>query len=255
MTGSGRLAGRCAIVTGAGRNVGEGIARRLVAEGARVAVADLDADAAARTADALSRGLADGAAIPVTCDVAAPDQVRALVDTAWRRLGHVDSLVHCVAVTDRPTTVLELSDERWRQVLDITLTSAFLTTKYLATRMVAEGRGGVVVHIGSTSGQFARKNALAYPTAKAGLYGLVRSLALQLGPHGIRVNTVSPNKVGSPVGTDVEPPDRARRNLVGRACTPDDVAGAVAFLLSDEGGFITGTDLLVDGGAVIAAGD
>jgi NAD(P)-dependent dehydrogenase (short-subunit alcohol dehydrogenase family) len=251
---SSRLQGRCAMVTGAGRNVGEAIAHRFAAEGARVAVVDIDFAAAARVAQAMNDEHPDSA-VPLRCDVSAPADVQALVDDAWSRLGHVDTMVNCVAITDRPTTVLELPDELWQKVLDTTLTSAFLTTKYLARKMVAEERGGVVIHIGSTSGRFARKNALAYPTAKAALYALVRSLALQLGTHGIRVSTVSPNKVGSPVGTDVEPANRERRNLVGRGCTPEDIANAVAFMVSDEAGFITGTDLLVDGGAVIASGD
>jgi NAD(P)-dependent dehydrogenase (short-subunit alcohol dehydrogenase family) len=248
------LEGRRAVVTGAGRNVGEAIASRLVRDGARVAVVDIDGEAAARVAKSLNDAH-PGSAVPVAADVSSTDDVIRLVDTAWAELGHVDTLVNCVAITDRPTTVLDLSDDLWRKVLDVSLTSAFLATKYLAKKMVAEDRGGVVVHIGSTSGQFARKNALAYPTAKAGLYGLVRSLALQLGGHGIRVNTVSPNKVGSPVGTDVEPADRVRKNLLGRGCTPEDIANAVTFIASDEGSFITGTDLLVDGGAVIASGD
>jgi NAD(P)-dependent dehydrogenase (short-subunit alcohol dehydrogenase family) len=251
---SSRLQGRCAIVTGAGRNVGEAIARRFAEEGARVVVADIDFEAASRVAKAMNDEQPDSA-VPFACDVASPASVQTLVDTAWTQLGHVDTMVNCVAITDRPATVLDLSDELWRRVIDVTLTAAFLTTKYLAKKMVAEEQGGVIIHIGSTSGQFARKNALAYPTAKAALYALVRSLALQLGSHGIRVNTVSPNKVGSPVGTDVEPANRERRNLVGRGCTPEDIANAVAFMVSDEAGFITGTDLLVDGGAVIASGD
>lgn len=251
---SSRLEGRRAVVTGAGRNVGEAIARRLAEEGARVVVADLDGEAAARVAKAINEEHPDSA-VPLSGDVSSAEDVRALVDRSWEALGAVDTLVNCVAITDRPTTVLDLPDELWQRVLDVTLTAAFLTTKYVARRMVDEGTGGVIVHIGSTSGQFARKNALAYPTAKAGLYGLVKSLALQLGQHGIRVNTVSPNKVGSPVGTDVEPTDRARKNLLGRGCTPEDIAAAVAFMASDEAGFITGTDLLVDGGAVIASGD
>lgn len=249
-----RLKGRHALVTGAGRNVGEAIARRLAREGARVAVADIDAEAAARVAKLINEEVPDSA-VAVSGDVSSPADVRALVEQSWQRIGAVDTLVNCVAITDRPTTVLDLPDDLWQRVLDVTLTSAFLTTKYVAQRMVAENVGGVIIHIGSTSGQFARKNALAYPTAKAGLYGLVKSLALQLGRHGIRVNTVSPNKVGSPVGTDVEPANRERKNLLGRGCTPEDIANAVAFMVSDEAGFITGTDLLVDGGAVIASGD
>jgi NAD(P)-dependent dehydrogenase (short-subunit alcohol dehydrogenase family) len=248
------MLGRRAIITGAGRNVGEAIAHRLAAEGARVVVADIDAEAAARVAKAMNDEYPD-CAIPAVADVSSPAEVQELIDAAWDGLGHVDTLVNCVAITDRPTTVLDLPDDRWQRVIDVTLTAAFLTTKYLARRMVAEQQGGVVVHIGSTSGQFARKNALAYPTAKTALYGFVRSVALQLGSYGIRVNTVSPNKVGSPVGTDVEPADRERRNLVGRGCTPEDIANAVAFIASEEASFITGTDLLVDGGAVIASGD
>jgi NAD(P)-dependent dehydrogenase (short-subunit alcohol dehydrogenase family) len=242
------------VVTGAGRNVGAAVAGRFVRDGARVVVADIDFEAASRVAKALNDAH-PGSAVPVAADVSSGADVTTLVDTSWAELGHVDTLVNCVAITDRPTTVLDLPDDLWRKVIDVSLTSAFLTTKYLAKRMVAERRGGVVVHIGSTSGQFARKNALAYPTAKAALYALVRSLAVQLGPHGIRVNTVSPNKVGSPVGTDVEPENRERRNLVGRACTPEDIAGAVAFMVGSEAGFITGTDLLVDGGALISTGD
>lgn len=245
---------RRAIVTGAGRNVGEAIAWRFVREDARVVVADIDGEAAARVAKAINDEH-PGSAVPFACDVSSPADVQRLVENSWAHLGSIDTLVNCVAITDRPTTVLDLPDDLWQRVIDITLTAAFLLTKYTARRMVAEGSGGVIVHIGSTSGRFARKNALAYPTAKAALYGLVRSLALQLGSHGIRVNTVSPNKVGSPVGTDVEPANRVRKNLLGRACTPEDIANAVAFIVSDEAGFITGTDLLVDGGAVIASGD
>jgi NAD(P)-dependent dehydrogenase (short-subunit alcohol dehydrogenase family) len=246
--------GRTVLVTGGGRNVGEAISKELAARGARVAVADIDPESADRVAKVINAERA-GSAHPLAGDVSAPADVRRMVDAAWDALGPVDTLVNCVAITDRPTTVLELADERWDQVLRVCLTSAFLTTKYFARRLVDSGAGGVIIHIGSTSGQFARRNAVAYPTAKAGLYALTRSLALQLGGYGIRVNTVSPNKVGSPVGEAEEQPGRPRTNLIGRACTPQDIASAVAFIASDEAGFVTGTDLLVDGGALIASGD
>lgn len=251
---SSSLDGRSVIVTGAGRNVGEAISRELASRGARVAVADLDEGSASRVAKILNEER-PGAAVALAADVSSPEDVRRMVDAAWDGLGPVDTLVNCVAITDRPTNVLELPDGTWDQVLRVTLTSAFLTTKYVAKRMVDSGTRGVIIHIGSTSGFFARRNAIAYPTAKAGLYGLARSLALQLGSYGIRVNTVSPNKVGSPVGQAEEPANRERKNLLGRACTPQDVANAVAFMVSDEASFVTGTDLLVDGGAVIASGD
>jgi NAD(P)-dependent dehydrogenase (short-subunit alcohol dehydrogenase family) len=247
------LAGRSAIVTGAGRNVGEAISRELAARGARVAVVDLDAAAADRVAKLLNDEH-PGSAVAVAADVASPADVQRMVAEAWDGLGPVDTLVNCVAITDRPATILDLDDDRWDQVLKVSLTGAFLTTKYLARRMVEAGTTGVIIHIGSTSGSSARKNAIAYPTAKAGLYALTRSMALQLGGHGIRVCTVSPNKVGSPVGQSEEPANRPRKNLIGRSCTPRDIASAVAFMASDEASFVTGTDLLVDGGALIAAG-
>lgn len=251
---SSSLDGRSVIVTGAGRNVGEAISRELVSRGARVAVVDLDKESADRVAKVLSAERS-GSAVAVTADVSSAEDVQRMVNTAWDRLGPVDTLVNCVAITDRPANVLELSDDRWDQVLRVTLSSAFLTSKYVARRMVDNGTRGVIIHIGSTSGFFARRNAIAYPTAKAGLYALVRSLALQLGGYGIRVNTVSPNKVGSPVGQAEEPANRERKNLLGRACTPRDIANAVAFMVSEEASFVTGTDLLVDGGALIASGD
>lgn len=251
---SSSLDGRSVIVTGAGRNVGEAVSKELAARGARVAVADLDEESADRVAKILNEER-PGSAVALTADVSSPEDVQRMVDGAWGRLGPVDTLVNCVAITDRPANVLELADDRWDQVLRVTLTSAFLTTKYVARRMVDTGTRGVIIHIGSTSGFFARRNAIAYPTAKAGLYGLVRSMALQLGEYGIRVNTVSPNKVGSPVGQAEEPANRERKNLLGRACVPRDIANAVAFMVSEQASFVTGTDLLVDGGALIASGD
>ena len=248
------LDGRVVIVTGAGRNVGQAISKELASRGAWVAVVDLDSESAARVAKELNQARA-GSAVALTADVSVPADVQRMVDAACEALGPVDTLVNCVAITDRPTDVLQLDDDRWDQVLRVTLTSAFLTTKYVARRIVASGTPGVIIHIGSTSGHFARRNALAYPTAKAGVYALTRSLALQLGQHGIRVNTVSPNKVGSPVGQSEEPASRERKNLIGRGCEPQDIANAVAFMVSAEASFVTGTDLLVDGGALIASGD
>jgi NAD(P)-dependent dehydrogenase (short-subunit alcohol dehydrogenase family) len=251
---SSSLEGLSVIVTGAGRNVGEAISRELVSRGARVAVVDLDRESADRVAKVLNEER-PGSAVSLAADVSSPEDVQQMVDAAWDGFGSVNTLVNCVAITDRPTNVLELSDDRWDQVLQVCLTSAFLTSKYVARRMVDSGTHGVIIHIGSTSGFFARRNAIAYPTAKAGLYALVRSIALQLGGYGIRVNTVSPNKVGSPVGQAEEPAGRERKNLIGRACTPQDIANAVAFMVSEEASFVTGTDLLVDGGALIASGD
>lgn len=242
---------KVAIVTGAGRNVGEAISAALLSEGASVAMVDNNND---RLQSALDRvtGTGSGKALPFLCDVSSSQEVQDMVGQVVGSFGKVHLLVNNVAVTDRGVTVLDLAEEEWDRVLNITLKSVFLCTKYAGRKMVEQGEGGAIVNIGSTSGYHARGNATAYSAAKAGTLHVTKSIALQLGPHNIRVNSVSPNKVGSPVGMDEEPPGRPRKNVMGRGAVPDDIAKAVTFLLSDEASFITGVDLLVDGGATVA---
>lgn len=243
------LAGKVAVVTGGGRNVGEAIALRFAREGARVAVVDLDGERAQRTVDLIEAEV-PGAAAAFVCDVSEKDSVREMAAAVVETFGGVDVLVNNVAITDRGATVLDLDEDEWDRVIKVTLTSVFLCTKYVGQRMVETGRGGSVITIGSTSGYRARPNATAYPAAKAAVINLTRSFAAQLAPYGIRANSVTPNKVGSPVGQDVEPEDRKRRNLVGRGARPEDIANAVLFLASEESGFIDATDLVVDGGVL-----
>lgn len=243
------LAGKVAVVTGGGRNVGEAIAVRLAREGAKVAVVDLDAERAQHTVDLVEQE-APGAGAAFVCDVSDSQSVQDMAAAVVEAFGGVDILVNNVAITDRGATVLDLDEAEWDRVLKVTLTSVFLCTKYVGKAIVDTGRGGSVINIGSTSGYRARPNATAYPAAKAAVINLTRSFAAQLAPYGIRANSVTPNKVGSPVGQDVEPEDRKRKNLVGRGAQPLDIANAVLFLASDEAGFIDATDLLVDGGVL-----
>jgi 3-oxoacyl-[acyl-carrier protein] reductase len=239
-----------AVVTGAGRNVGAAIALSLAREGATIAVVDLDHDRAEQTVKSIDAEL-PGAAVAFVCDVSDRDSVEATVAAIVAQLGGVDILVNNVAITDRGATVLDLDEGEWDRVLKVTLTSVFLCTKYFGRQMVAQARGGAVVNIGSTSGYRARPNALAYPAAKAAVINMTRSLAAQLAPYQIRVNSVTPNKVGSPVGRAEEPKDRPRKgNMLGRGGRPEDIASAVRFLVSSDASFITSTDLVVDGGVL-----
>ncbi len=244
-----RLTDQVAVVTGGGRNVGAAICATFVREGARVAVVDRDRARAEALADKLNAE-APGRALPLVCDVSDSADVQRMVGAVVDAFGRVDILVNNVAITDRGCTVLDLPEEEWDRVLKVTLTSVFLCSKYVGRQIVAGGRGGAIVNIGSTSGYRARANATAYPAAKAAVINVTRSLEAQLAPYGIRVNSVTPNKVGSPVGRDEEAPDRPRENLLGRGGRPEDIANAVLYIASEESSFVTATDLVVDGGAL-----
>lgn len=249
MSSSGGFEDKVAIITGGGRNVGRAVARRFVDEGARVAIVDLDPGRGKGVADELD-SLRPGSAEFIHADVSSSDEVQRMVGQAVDAFGSVDVLVNNVAITDRGNTVLDLDEDLWHRVLAVTLDSVFLCSKYVGRQMVAQGRGGAIVNIGSTSGHRGRRNATAYSAAKGAVVNLTRSLASQLGQYDIRVNAVTPNMVGSPVGQDEEPADRKRVNLLGRGAVPEDIANAVAFVASDQAGFVTAADILVDGGSL-----
>ena len=240
-----KLAGKVAIVTGAGRNIGEEIAKLLAGEGATVAVVDLDP----RRADAVAAaiGAAGGSAKGYVCDVASEEQIVATVDAVVADLGGVDILVNNAAMSDNKH-VLDITKAEWDRVLAITLTAPFLLSQAAARAMIAGQRAGRIVNVTSTSGYYGRARALGYTAAKGGLVNMTRSLAIMLAPHDIRVNSVVPNKIGSPVGKDSFNPDRKVVNLRGRHGQPIDLARAVLFLVSDDSDFIDGAELFVDGG-------
>jgi NAD(P)-dependent dehydrogenase (short-subunit alcohol dehydrogenase family) len=244
------IQGSVAIVTGAGRNIGEAIAHGFADNGVKVACVDLDDARARRTADGIN-ALHPDCAMPVVCDVSDSAQVQRLVQEVANRLGRIDILVNNVAITDRGT-IFDLSEQEWDTVMRVTVKSTFLCTKYVAQHMVERGGGGLIVNLASTSGHLGRRDATAYPAAKAAILNLSKALAIQLAPYGIRVNVVTPNKVGSPVGQNVVRETGEVKNLVGRNGVPKDVAAAVLFLASKDAAFIDGAEILVDGGAMAA---
>jgi len=243
-----RLREKIAIVTGSGRNIGESIVKAFADEGARVAVVDLDKGRGERVAAEINAAHRDQA-LQVICDVSSAQDAEKMVQAVVQKWGGVDILVNNAAWTDRKN-ILDLTEEEWDKVMAISLKSVFLCTKFAARIMVEQKRKGRIVNIASTSGHTGRPDATAYTAAKAGVLNLTRSLAVQLAPHGIRVNSVTPNRIGSPVGEDVVPENRFVKNLVGRRGTPKDIAAAVLFFCSEESDFITAADLLVDGGAM-----
>ena len=237
--------GQVAIVTGGGRNIGEDTAKLLAAEGAKVAVVDLERSRGEKVAGAIRE--AGGEALAVVCNIGDEADVRAMVKAVVAKFGRIDILVNNAAITDKKN-VLDTSKAEWDAVIAVTLTGPFLVTKYVAAEMIAEKHGGKVVVIGSTSGFLGRKTAIAYTAAKGGVVNLTRSLAVQLAPYDIRVTGIVPNKIGSPVGQDEFDPNRPVMNLRNRVGVPADIARAVRFLVSDDADFVVGTMLYVDGG-------
>jgi NAD(P)-dependent dehydrogenase (short-subunit alcohol dehydrogenase family) len=242
-----KLKDQVAIVTGGGRNIGEEVAKLFASEGAKVAVVDMDKGRGQGVVDAIKATGRD-AALFVT-DVSKGADVSAMVKAVVDRFGRIDILVNNVAISDNKT-ILDITEEEWDRVIAVTLKSQFLTSKHVAQQMVAQGGGGKIVNVGSTSGWQGRRRAIAYSAAKGGIANFTRALAVQLAPHKIRVNAIVPNKIGSPVGKDEFDPTRPVENMLKRAGQPGEAAKAILFLVSEDSSFIIGENLFVDGGTM-----
>jgi NAD(P)-dependent dehydrogenase (short-subunit alcohol dehydrogenase family) len=242
-----KLQGQVAIVTGAGRNIGEEVAKLFAAEGAKIAVVDLDKPRGQRVADAIKA--AGGDAEAFATDVSKGADVAAMVKAVVARFGKVDILVNNVAISDNKS-ILDITEEDWDRVMTVTLKSQFLMSQNVAKQMIAQGSGGKIVNVGSTSGWQGRPRATAYSAAKAAIANFTRTIAVQLAPHNIRVNAIVPNKIGSPVGKDEFDASRPVMNMLKRAGQPEEAAKAILFLASDDSSFIIGENLFVDGGTM-----
>lgn len=242
-----RLHGQVAVVTGAGRNIGEAIARLFAAEGAAVAIVDLDRGRGERVAAAIAA--AGGSALAIAADVSLGRDAAAAIEQTVARFKRIDILVNNVAISDNKT-ILDITEEEWDRVMAVTLKSQFLMAQAAARQMLRQGPGGRIINIGSTSGHRGRPRAIAYSTAKGGVANLTRAMAVQLAPHGIRVNSISPNKTGSPVGKDEFDPTRPITNLVNRPGQPEETARAALFLASEDSSFVLGENIFVDGGVM-----
>src|ERR1700683_3250494 len=211
-----KLKDQVAIVTGAGRNIGEEIAKLFAAEGARVAIVDLDKTRGERVADEIK--VSGGDATLFVADVSKGNDVAALVKNVVTRYGRIDILVNNVAISDNKH-IFDITEDEWDRVMAVTLKSQFLMGKHVGQQMATQG-GGRIVNIGSTSGFTGGRRAIAYSAAKGGVANLTRAMAVQLAPHKVRVNAIVPNKIGSPVGKDEFDASRPVPNMAKRPGEP-----------------------------------
>jgi 3-oxoacyl-[acyl-carrier protein] reductase len=253
----GRFDGRVAIVTGAARGIGAGIAKRFTEEGASVAVLDLDEAQASATAAELPVA-GEAKAIGLGCDVADAGSVESAVARVVDELGGVHVLVNNAGIT-RDNLLFKLSEDDWDSVLNVHLKGAFLMSKAVQKTFVDQ-KYGKILGLSSVSANGNRGQA-NYSAAKAGVQGFTRTLALELGKFGVNVNAIAPGFIATEMtddtarrlGVDVEDfrAAAADANPVKRVGYPEDIAAAAAFLCSDEASYITGQTLYVDGGAKI----
>lgn len=245
-----RLEGKSAIVTGGGSGFGAGIARKFAAEGARVMVADINADAAESVA-------AEIGGLPHATDVSAGDSVEAMARQAIDAFGKVDILVNNAGITHLPTPLEEVSEADFDRVLAVNAKSVYLTARHLVPHMKAAGQGAIL-NVASTAGVSPRPRLNWYNASKGWMITATEAMAVELAPAGIRVNALAPVAGETPLlksfmGEDT-PEIRAKflsTIPIGRFSTPEDMGNAACYLCSDEASMVTGTVLRVDGGRCI----
>lgn len=242
-----RFSGRTAVVTGAASGIGEAIAARLLAEGANVAGIDLAKDALEQLAEKFG-----DAFLPTPADVTVESEVEAALAAAADRFGRVD-LAFNVAGAARVGAIVDLEEKDWDFTVDLVQKGVFLCTKHEARHIRASGRGGAIVNVSSLNAVVPQPGGSPYSTGKAGVVMFSRTAALELAPDRIRVNTVLPGLVETPLIAPVLAYEPAREMFVdripaARPATPDEIAGPCLYLASDDASYVTGASLLVDGG-------
>lgn len=235
------LTGRRALVTGAGSGIGRSVAASLAAAGAEVVAVDRD------TASLSDRELSTPGLRSETCDISSESAVDALAD----RVGPCDIVVNTAGII-RPGALTDVDLADWNALIAVNLTGYLLISRAFTAGMAERG-GGALVHVASISGTHAQANSGAYSASKAALIVMSQQLALELGPQGIRSNTVSPGMVRTPMTEEYyQAPGVAERRdravPIGRVALPEDIADVVVFLSSDRARYVTGADIVVDGG-------
>jgi NAD(P)-dependent dehydrogenase (short-subunit alcohol dehydrogenase family) len=245
-----KLQDRVAIVTGGAQGIGRAIALRLAREGARVVVADIQADRAAETAVEIQD--LGGRSLAIQVDVSNLADLQRLVNTTMAEFGGIDILVNNAGIA-LPTPFLETTEADWNRIMDVNLKSAFFCSQLVARVMIQQGRGKIV-NLASTSSFVAGRQEVPYAISKAGVRMLTAAASAELAQYNINVNAIAPGLIKTDLTLRHFPSLEALEARVkakapmGRPGVPEDLAGAVLFLCSDEANYVTGHTLVVDGG-------
>ena len=253
-----RLDGKRALITGGGTGIGRATAELFARDGARVTVSGRRRAELEETVQLVTK--AGGQATWVQGDVSRPADAERMVVETVRAHGGLDILVNNAGVIVRNASVTNVSIEDWERVIGVDLTGVFLVSRFALQEMVRAGRGGAIVTVSSVAGIVGDPNLAPYNAAKGGANLLSKNMALDYARHQIRVNTVCPGRVWTPMPMSRLRPDESHDEVLarwgkniplGRVGQPEDIARAILFLASDEASWITGTDLVIDGGATI----
>lgn len=246
-----RLGGKVAFVTGAGGAIGSAISRRFADEGAAVVCTDINADLAAKAAQTITK--AGGRAVSARCDSSNADEVKTAIEFAAQSFDGLHILVTTAASNDPSASVVSLDEADWNKALSVNLSSVFLVSKFGIPKLIESGGGNIVI-VASQLGQVVIPKRPAYVTSKAALIQLARALAVDHAKDRIRVNSISPGAIETVrVESRFADMQAAREALIplhpiGRLGRPEDIANGALFLASDEAAFMTGSDLVMDGG-------
>ncbi len=248
-----RLAGKVAIITGAGSGIGQGIAARFGQEGASVVVNYRgSADGAEQTKQTIEA--AGGKAITVQADIAKLDEIETLIGAAWDSFGGADILVNNAGV-EKGSEFVAVTEADYDLVLGVNLKGPFFVTQSFVKRLLAAGSPGRVINISSVHEDMVFPHFASYCAAKGGLRMLMRDLAVELGPKNITVNNIAPGAISTPINKSLLD-DKPKLNALlaniplGRLGTVEDVAGLAAFLASDDAAYVTGSTYFIDGGLI-----
>ncbi|MEU4841558.1 SDR family NAD(P)-dependent oxidoreductase [Nocardia testacea] len=253
-----RYEGRRVLVTGAGSGIGQGVALRLLDEGARLVAADINEPGLAATVE--KAGDVAGRLSTVAVNIADIESVRAAAGTALETLGGLDVLVNCAGIL-KPARTHEMPLDEWNRVITVNLTGTFLVTQALLPALLESGRG-VVINLSSTSAFQSAPYLAAYAASKGGVASFTHAIGLEYAKQGLRAVNIVPAGIMSGITTEsiTEQPEDADWTLFARLTgwlnggalgTPEDIAGVVAMVGSDDGRYITGTEIRVDGGALM----